>query len=43
MGYYTWKPWTLPTYHERLKKSYFILQKSFQELTEQENIKEKAR
>ena len=43
MGYYTWEPWTLPTYHERLKKSYPILQKKFQELAEKENAKEQAR
>ena len=43
MGYYSWKPWTLPTYHERLKKSYPILQKKFQELAEKENAKEQAR
>lgn len=43
MGYYTWKPWTLPTYHERLKKSYPIVQKTFQELNEKEIAKENAR
>lgn len=24
-GTYTWEEWTLPTYHERLKPSYYIL------------------
>ena len=43
MGYYTWKTWTLPTYHERLKKSYEVLKKSFYELNEKEKLKEKAR
>ena len=43
MSYYTWRPWTLPTYHERLKKSYPILQKKFQELAEKETAKENAR
>ena len=43
MGYYSWKPWTLPTYHERLKKSYPILQKTFQEIDKQETVKENAR
>ena len=43
MGYYTWKPWTLPTYHERLKKSYPLVQKAFQELAEKETVKENAR
>ena len=40
MGYYTWKPWILPTFHERLKKSYYILQKTFKELEEKENSRE---
>ena len=43
MGYYTWKNWTLPTYHERLKKSYPLVQKAFQELDVKETGKEKAR
>ena len=43
MGYFTWKPWTLPTYHERLKKSYPMVQKTFQELDAKETGKEKAR
>ncbi len=25
-GFYSWEPWELPTYRERLKKSYYILQ-----------------
>jgi hypothetical protein len=32
MGYYTWQPWELPTYHERLKPSYYILQSAFKAL-----------
>ena len=43
MGYYTWKNWTLPTYHERLKKSYPLVRQVFQELSEKETVKEKAR
>ena len=43
MGYYTWKTWTLPTYHERLKKSYPLVRQAFQELDEKETVKEKAR
>ena len=43
MGYYTWKPWTLPTYHERLKKSYPIVQKTFQEIDNNITVKENAR
>lgn len=43
MGYYTWNTWTLPTYHERLKKSYPIVQKTFQELERKEAAKENAR
>ena len=43
MGYYSWKPWTLPTYHERLKKSYPILQKTFLLLERKETAKENAR
>ena len=29
MGYFTWKPWEIPTYHERLKPSYYKLQEAF--------------
>lgn len=29
MGYYTWKEWDTPTYHERLKPSYYILKNAF--------------
>ncbi|HWR38502.1 MAG TPA: hypothetical protein VN611_03300, partial [Patescibacteria group bacterium] len=43
MGYYTWPTWTLPTYHERLKKSYDILQKTLSALNEKENSREKAK
>jgi len=32
MNSYTWKAWDMPTYHERLKPSYFIMQKAFGEL-----------
>ncbi|MEQ1620898.1 MAG: hypothetical protein ABL919_05790 [Methylococcales bacterium] len=28
-GEFNWNPWTMPTYHERLKRSYGILQKAF--------------
>jgi len=28
-GYYFWNPWEEPEYHERLKKSYYILQEYF--------------
>lgn len=31
MKEYNWKQWVLPTYHERLKESYYILQKAFKE------------
>ncbi len=43
MGGYNWKTWVLPTYHERLKKSYYILQKTFQEMNEKEQLKESMR
>ncbi|OPH53506.1 family 2 glycosyl transferase [Paenibacillus ferrarius] len=33
MKEYNWKEWDIPTFHERLKPSYYILQKGFQELT----------
>lgn len=29
---YTWKTWTVPTYHERLKPSYYILQEAFKSI-----------
>lgn len=29
MGYYTWSGWDMPTYHERLKPSYYILKDAF--------------
>lgn len=29
MNFYSWKTWTVPTYHERLKPSYYILQEAF--------------
>ncbi|ABW18172.1 hypothetical protein [Alkaliphilus oremlandii] len=32
MEYYTWDEWETPTYHERLKPSYYILQKTFQSI-----------
>jgi len=32
MKYYTWQSWDLPTYHERLKPSYYILQEAFKKL-----------
>jgi len=32
MGYFTWEPWHLPTFHERLKPSYYIMQKVFEEI-----------
>jgi hypothetical protein len=31
MALYFWKEWDLPTYHERLKPSYYILKKAFKE------------
>ena len=35
MDYYTWQTWQMPTYHERLKKSYYVLQKTFKQLEDQ--------
>lgn len=32
MSMYTWKDWEIPTFHERLKPSYYILQEGFLEL-----------
>ena len=32
MGNYTWESWDIPTYHERLKPSYYKLQETFKEL-----------
>ena len=29
---YDWKSWDIPTYHERLKPSYYILQKAFKNI-----------
>lgn len=29
MKYYSWQPWEEPTFHERLKPSYYILQEAF--------------
>ena len=43
MGYYTWKPWVLPTFHERLKQSYGILQKTFKDIEEKDALQERSR
>ena len=32
LGYYTWQKWDMPTYHERLKPSYYIMQAAFKNL-----------
>lgn len=32
MGYYTWNGWDMPTYHKRLKPSYYILKDAFKAL-----------
>ena len=32
MNPYTWNNWTVPTYHERLKPSYYILQEAFKNI-----------
>ena len=32
MNPYTWNNWTVPTYHERLKPSYYILQEAFKSI-----------
>lgn len=32
MEEYTWSNWDQPTYHERLKKSYFVVQQGFKDL-----------
>jgi len=32
MEYFTWEPWQIPTYHERLKPSYYILQEAFSKI-----------
>ncbi|MGB4589742.1 MAG: family 2 glycosyl transferase [Clostridiaceae bacterium] len=32
MNPYTWDNWTVPTYHERLKPSYYILQEAFKNI-----------
>lgn len=29
MNFYSWNPWEIPTYHERLKPSYYILKDAF--------------
>ena len=34
MQEYNWEQWDQPTYHERLKKSYYILQKGFKDLSD---------
>ena len=32
MGYYEWNGWDMPSYHERLKPSYYILKDAFKDL-----------
>jgi len=32
MGYHEWSGWAMPTYHERLKPSYYILKDAFKDL-----------
>lgn len=32
-GEFNWKTWDLPTYHERLKSSYYILKEGFKEIS----------
>jgi hypothetical protein len=32
MGFYTWKDWDMPTYHERLKPSYYLLKNVFENI-----------
>lgn len=32
VGSYSWKKWNMPTYHERLKPSYYILEEAFKEI-----------
>ncbi|GLC28838.1 family 2 glycosyl transferase [Clostridium omnivorum] len=32
MANYSWKEWEQPTYHERLKPSYYIIQKAFKDI-----------
>lgn len=32
MGFYSWEPWDVPTFHERLKPSYYILQDAFRRI-----------
>lgn len=32
MGFYKWKEWDMPTYHERLKPSYYILKEIFKSI-----------
>ena len=32
MEYYSWEPWSVPTFHERLKPSYYILKDAFKAL-----------
>ncbi|MCC7573933.1 MAG: family 2 glycosyl transferase [Candidatus Methanofastidiosum sp.] len=32
MEYYGWKEWEIPTYHERIKPSYYILKEAFKKL-----------
>jgi len=34
MAKYTWEAWDMPTYHERLKPSYYIIQEAFEALDE---------
>ena len=36
-GAYTWDEWDLPTYHERLKPSYYIIKEAFQDLEGRNN------
>lgn len=32
MNFYSWETWEIPTYHERLKPSYYIMQKAFEKI-----------
>jgi hypothetical protein len=42
MDYYTWSPWSAPTYHERLKPSYYILKDAFKQLKLKEKVEVKV-
>lgn len=38
MNIFSWKEWEMPTYHERLKPSYYIMRDAFNSINLQNNF-----